>query len=223
MQPSEATKMQSNAKTETEVASIVVVGAMNPPLHHPLWYRQENLISEAELAAALADPNSIASPPISNFETGSISVTCQLERWEVRCRQSNNLPRILETACRVFALLPHTPVKAFGFNFVFEHRTAHGNVDSRLAGLLASLPVVIERGTSAALVWRHDKADQQISSTLSASRTDAAVVVLANNYNYPITQVGYFDLEPLLRSNFETDRLNAESRLDAITAWLGKE
>src|SRR5690349_21052972 len=95
--------------------SFVLTGSMNPALHHPLWYRDRGLISEAEEKQALekGSPMLLPSPqPYASFSAGFFQVKCDAERWEITTSRPDQFDTIRGIAQKLFdEVLPHTPVR----------------------------------------------------------------------------------------------------------------
>src|SRR5579864_7302597 len=101
-----------------ELYSIVVLGAMNPRLHYPLWYQVTGSMTKEEANAARESPGFFVAPEFAQFETPQFIVTCIADRWEIKARSVAAQPKVLEIACRVFEKLGETPVTAYGFNSI---------------------------------------------------------------------------------------------------------
>src|SRR5439155_2419718 len=104
------------AVRNSDLYSIVVAGSMNPSIHHPYWYRQNGLISQEELDAAISAEDTICLPPAAHFRISAIDLECILSRWELKTTDSQLLDRLLDIAAKVFGILEHTPVVAIGIN-----------------------------------------------------------------------------------------------------------
>ncbi|MDX9971392.1 MAG: hypothetical protein RBU21_00235 [FCB group bacterium] len=129
--------------------SLVVVGHMNPPIHHPTWYRVAGLISEADEATALALPDTICTSQTSQFNLASINIQCHLNRWQAQSNEATAEKKILDLAADLFDdRLPHTPVTAFGFNF-------HSDVE----GTAVNVPQVLGEAFQRSLQCLDEEAD----------------------------------------------------------------
>ena len=127
---------------EPKVASfsVVVTGAMNPSIHHPVWYRHVGLLSEQEEREAIEGKQALLIPlpaPMAQFETGLFQVSCQQNRWQILTANHAATDRIVSIAETLFdEILPHTPVTQFGYNFDFVFDIAKGGVGRVLGRLL---------------------------------------------------------------------------------------
>src|SRR5713101_3086957 len=108
------------SEQQTKNVSIVVIGHMNPALHHPHWYKEIGAISEHRYNEALETENLICTRPLSNFKAGPLTVTCELEKWQAIAEDETSSDELVNAASKVFIALYHTPITAFGFNFSFQ-------------------------------------------------------------------------------------------------------
>ncbi len=103
------------------LVSIVVVGGMNPRLHHPAWYQAIGAIDSDEMDEAVAFDQTVVTPQASQLQFSGITVVCVPERWEVRSSIASNKLRMHGLMLKVFDdNLHHTPVSAVGFNFHYR-------------------------------------------------------------------------------------------------------
>jgi hypothetical protein len=102
-----------------ELFSIVVLGSMNPAIHHPLWYRMLELLSADEEQLAMSGPDLQVGPAYSQFTAGKISVTCLQPRWAVQTTDEALFDRLVHIANKTMDTLTHTPVTHVGINFDF--------------------------------------------------------------------------------------------------------
>jgi hypothetical protein len=104
--------------------AIVLIGAMNPRIHHPAWYQAVGLFDKEEAEAATKLPLTLATPVLAQVQTPKLLINCQDNRWEIRTVEPDQVQRIQDIACKVFdELLVHTPIAAAGFNFTFYKET----------------------------------------------------------------------------------------------------
>lgn len=120
---------------------IIVVGAMNPAIHHPAWYAATEILSKEESEKAIQSGIIIASPQVAQFKVGSMSITCDPVRWQIQTEQESDVSRAVELAEQTFNKLFHTPVSAFGFNFLHHRVVGVPNVAAELGGLVRGLPL----------------------------------------------------------------------------------
>lgn len=103
--------------------SVVVVGAMNPRVHSPAWYKLVGLVSEDEYEKAIQSVT-FAVPQFARVELPRIEIQCQEGRWEASTHHAEDSDRLAELAESVFDThLKHTPIQSFGYNFHFTFET----------------------------------------------------------------------------------------------------
>src|SRR5438876_11097010 len=111
----------------TESFQIVILGTMNPRLHHPLWYKAIGLLNEDELRASVSAPLT-CSQEGSVFHVLGIQISCAPDRWDIATNLVALRPRILGIAKEVFTRLHETPIPLFAFNNDFIMSAGHRNV-----------------------------------------------------------------------------------------------
>lgn len=124
--------------------ALVVLGRMNPAIHHPAWYAKLDLLLEHEERAA-AEQNLICTPALSHFDVGRFAIVCQPTRWEVQSRTEGTPAAVfVAVAQAVFAALKHTPVSAWGLNLTRQIETGQSHVGKFLGRRVSQLPFGIE-------------------------------------------------------------------------------
>src|SRR5208282_3573092 len=127
---------------QMDTYAIVLIGGMNPRIHHPSWYRLVGLFDEEEAEAALKTAHTLITPPLSQIQTPKLTIVCQDDRWEIRTSDPDQVERIQEITYRLFDdILPHTPVQAAGLNFNFVKDTNSSDVAGYLASVLVNAPL----------------------------------------------------------------------------------
>jgi hypothetical protein len=211
--------------------SIVVLGAMNPSIHHPAWYRLMRILTEEESERAERSGTILATPQISQFSGDSITVVCEPGRWQVQTRDEAQLQRLREIAEETFKILYHTPVSAFGFNFAHHRKTSLSRVNTTLANLVEALPLGLKPNGAErrAAKFNYSTAVDERVLTIAiepSSKGEELVYVAINaEHRIPIPPPGelrQFDLTPLLKENFPRDyedaKRNLASVLDSLNA-----
>lgn len=209
----------------SELFSIVVVGGMNPRIHHPAWYETAEVLSAEEARSALGRPV-VCLPMLSQFEGERFSITCIEDRWEIVTPDPQRSERILEIAGKTFDTLMHTPVSAFGLNFQFVRHTGSEAVGRRLADLVNSLPLGRKGSAtdSATIVTTTTLADRTLQETLSEVQDTTGFVRVAYNVHHPIKgKTGLFALTPLLRAAWQEDYSDCLDRADRVAKALTAE
>ncbi len=103
--------------TDIVQASIVLVGKFNPAIFSPAWFAKNGIITEGELQVA---ETQVVHKQITRFAVEHLTVHAELERFSIKV-STDPLIRIADMVSTTFrGLLPHTPVQAFGINYV-EH------------------------------------------------------------------------------------------------------
>lgn len=135
--PNRAAECYRPAMTRRQY-SIVVVGRMNPSIHHPLWYEIIGGLSEAEVACATGV---VLTPEFSRFETSGLEIVCLAGRWQVKTSKDELASRVVEVAKSVFDRLADTPIDLFALNYDWWSTTSSDDVGTLLGGAVSSLPL----------------------------------------------------------------------------------
>jgi hypothetical protein len=223
--------------TATDTYSIVVAGNMNPAIHHPAWYKTIEALSEKELqstnavipegSAPMAQSPSratICTPAVSQFTAGRIRVTCISQNWTIATTDRDLWIRIRDVAISVFEALGHTPVSAYGLNFMFHRTTSVGNVAARLAQFIDNTPLAFPRDTevsrSAKIGYTLARPDRSLNLSVEASARSANIIFISINAHHPIilrdTGLHQFDLGVLLRESADKDFEEAGNVLSRV-------
>lgn len=198
--------------------SIVVVGGMNPAIHHPSWYRYNGLISPDEELTALAneaDPMFLL-PNMAQFSIAFFTVQCQQNRWEIKTTIDDQFDRIGTFAARLFdVLLPHTPVARFGINLHLQYRLPCENVGSRLVELLrrTGIPVGGSQTVNAAFRCSDKRVDHTLNVQIEAAAQPANILRISFNgdFSAPGNEPGtQFELGRMLAQTRQTLREECE-------------
>ena len=119
-----------------EQNTIVAVGAFNPAIFHPDWFRRNEILPSAEVEAALNHPPLVATREFTHssgllvtrdftqvrFESLLLQVT--QDRWELATERPDWKKDLGPIVSSVFHALGHTPVYLVGFNLIV-HRGVH--------------------------------------------------------------------------------------------------
>lgn len=100
--------------------TVVVVGNMNPALHHPTWYLVDDQSLERDVKAALDAGRVVATSAFSSFEGERVAIQCTPERWVITASKRGDFSLALTLANRTFERLYETPLTAFGFNLDYS-------------------------------------------------------------------------------------------------------
>jgi hypothetical protein len=204
--------------------AVVVVGAMNPAIHHPAWYHAMSIISDSEFEESKRKPI-VTTPPLAQFESSGFSVVCLPDRWQASC-QTPDATRIVALAQATFGKLYHTPVKAYGVNHDFHAETAK-MIPSTLATIVrqTGLPFPPNEVATAAITYEADVDGCKFTTVISGSPKGSLYLYVKNNAHFalvPQASLDVFDLGPLLDKAFRRNEDRAQSMLsDFINAIQG--
>lgn len=220
--------MAKNVQGTSEFYSIVIVGAMNPRIHHPWWYKHIGILDDESEKSALESKELIVTPPVAQFPANNWTMVCQQERWEIRALSADTLDLILDAAMRVFRALEHTPINAFGFNFNFHRETRLSDVGQCLAERIVHLNIgLVPEGTpSATLSLRNSSSSGTWNTNLSGSAHGPNAVYVGNNIHYKISDIQpedtSFDLGAMLKERFRPDCEQATRVTDCVVEALNR-
>ena len=202
----------------TENFAIVVVGGMNPRIHHPLFYKMLELAPEQEIQAALDSDSTICVPQTAQLDLGDVRVVCLPDRWQISSTNEAACPRLLSVADRVMSALDFTPVSAVGFNFDFV-RSAGAKLADRLAALSRTMPLAFPPGPGASAAFTYSTVEAETAAKLTRRVTiqlgaDGPGRLFARqNFHYDIHIVGHFSVGEIMRARHERDRSAAQAQL----------
>jgi len=97
-----------------EDISIVLVGAFNPSIYHPMWFALQGLIRETEAEAAKIE---IIHPDVASFSIEWLTVQVLRDRFTASIKAEVYHKHLNDFAQGVFLKLAHTPIWQMGFNF----------------------------------------------------------------------------------------------------------
>jgi hypothetical protein len=202
--------------------AITVVGAMNPAIHHPLWYRFHDMISDAERDEALATPL-ISTQSFSAFSFGQFGIECDQQHWSLRTSSPSGRQRVLEIAARAFdQFLNDTPVSLITLNNDLHLQTALQDVRPAIVSLfvhrLSGLQGV-EAANLRLLVRGPDGGDVNVLVEPSVRSMSELFVGVASSHSTP-TEYGHFVLRTLLERFYEPDHQAAVEYGSTILAAL---
>lgn len=217
--------MTEQTSDEHDLHSIVVLGDMNPKIHHPAWYAQIELLTDDEQHSA---DNVLCTPPFAQFNTAAFAIQCTADRWETQTRTLDSLDRLLDVTVSVFETLDQTPVRSFGFNFNFHRLAAVPDVAEYLGNRVASLELgMVTDGTLSAQIKVHRSLPKRhLNIMLQPSNTGLQTIHVGLNFHYNINEIvehaGHFELSQLLRPRFATDRKDAVAQLSGILQAINR-
>lgn len=209
-----------------ELYSIVILGRMNPAIHHPTWYQYLQLLDQEECDSALAGPSLISSPPVSQFVAPAFTIVCTLDRWQIQTSRFDFMDRMLATASTVFEVLTHTPIGAFGFNFHAHKDVRVSNAGHILGAALTKLPLGLESPEDVVgeiSVVATEKGHKTIVSVApSPLGTNTVWIRFNSHYDIIAAEGVHFDLKPLLQEHFWVDHARAQQCVQSVVEGLPK-
>lgn len=191
--------------------SIVVLGNMNPSIHHPLWYQRLELVNDEEVTSALDSDNTLCTPTVSHIAFPEFSIKCQRDRWEINTAKRENCERLSNIASEVFQALDHTQLSAIGINVSLHIDTQIDNVPDYLATIVESTGLSLpdkQEPRTATLQYQVGADERRRTIKIEPSVLDTNKVFVGQNIHYDIEQqgiTGYFDFAELLRPRFIPD------------------
>lgn len=202
--------------------NIVVLGGMNPRIHHPAWYHMVKLFDASEFETALASPDTVVMPPLAKICLPHLTIWCQEDRWQVSTHDRSQLPRLGVLTAKLFdEILPHTPVSALGYNFGF-HRETRVVVSRYLASCIAAMPLGLESDKTS---WgeislrRGDQARTLITVVKPVAQHEKTALI-HHNFEYRFENEGQFNLGDTIASRYQPDLKEAEERTSRIVAAI---
>ncbi len=206
-----------------ETYTIVVLGAMNPAIHHPGWYQLVGIMTPEEAEEAHKDAAAFSSARVSQFSFGSITVTCDPSRWQVQTNDQKELPRAVSIAEKTFQILYHTPVSVFGLNFMYHRPTKLSKVNNALARLVEGLPLELSASRNeeraAKLTYEHGAAGRIMRIAIEPSVRGESLVYIGINVDHRqpvLTEGEYKQWDLKLDEHFPRDFADAKRQLASI-------
>src|SRR5687767_5676759 len=189
----------------SESFSLVVAGAMNPSIHHPMWYRIIGLLNEEEADQATQSKNTFCTPPISQVELKDFKIICQERRWEAQTRSESMIARLRALAWTVFDdILKHTPVSALGFNCGFVRETNCSDVGIVIAEAIASAHLGLSENdlSSGEIILRRKFGDGHTMTTALRVGSPPSMLAVDTNFHYGLEDAGpgFFTLKDKFES-----------------------
>lgn len=216
------------SKTDSEYASVVLQGAMNPRIHTPAWYQLVKILSPEVVQEAVSQPSTFSTPPVAQIECGAFRISCTGDRWEIQTRKETENEHIFKIACQVFDnLLSHTPVASFTFNFNFTKATQSEDVGSLVARSFEKLPLglQLDEPTHGEISFKKALRIGLVVATRIASKGEFVTVLHSFHYKPKPNADGFFELkshEADFQENYEYARSKATSVVESINSSLPK-
>ena len=125
----------------TSEYSVVVVGAMNPAIHHPQWYEVVGMLTAAEAQDALRGDALVVVPQLAQFQAAALQIQCTPARWQVNTADTEQRGRIIDLAATTFERLGETPISAYGLNARFDVTTGSEDAVKMLGAQFSDGPL----------------------------------------------------------------------------------
>lgn len=100
-------------KTETEGASIVLIGKFNPAIFQPAWLGAGNLVRPEEADKAKIE---VISPQVTSFSADWLKIQVLSERFLATTVETEHYQDLRDIVISIFHLLEHTPFWIMGMN-----------------------------------------------------------------------------------------------------------
>jgi hypothetical protein len=213
----------------SDIFSIVVVGAMNPRIHQPQWYRMIGAIDESELQAA-QNTQMVISQAISQFRFSSdpvIAIVCAAEQWNIQSNSDAVWDRMLKIASITFSKLSETPISAYAFNVQKHFKTDLDSVKDELAEAISGMGLGFPVGKSIGSIIHTDliEDDYKIHVSVQPSLNGESSVFIAYNSEYQAPAApsgGYFDLGRLMSGRFAVHQEKSKKVMGDVVASINK-
>lgn len=218
-----------------EQSSIVAVGAFNPAIFHPAWFKTNKILPSAEVDVALerpragpgegAQPGLVVSREATQVRFESMLLLVTPERWELSTERPDWKKDLGPIVSSVFETLGHTPVKLLGFNVIVNQGVRSPEaVMNRWAPVSALARVVGDENPEVAM-----KVGAMVRGSWSGYRVAVAMepstkledrgVFVSQNFEKTI-EGGAKELVEVTRCDWERILKRAE---DVVTRLLGDE
>ncbi len=212
--------MSEKASVEFAVA---VLGAMNPAIHTPDWYRYLDLISDEELATSKGAGLAV-SQIVAQFTAPSFQIICNEGKWMIRAGESE-AERATDIATRVFDALDQTPVSAYGINLTVHTDTGLEDIQTRLLKRLGGMLAVDEDLQFCTIKYSIPVEGRVLNVVLEPSQKHKSALFVALNYHYPTRAKEFekFDLGPLIKEAATRDTEDYMKRCKSLVDAISSE
>lgn len=176
---------EMNQQAAQEGFAVVLLGSMNPALHHPAWYESIGAISSDEEKDALSR-EFVFVPQIAQFSTGGFELLCDPQRWQIVTTDASRIPRLVQLASVVFdEKLVETPLTAVGLNFLNHAKTSCPNVAGVFSEMLTRLPLGFraQPGSSGKVIFSEPLSAARVRWEIEPSLRGEDHVYVAGNFH----------------------------------------
>lgn len=179
--------------TQFKLTTIIVLGAWNPSILTPAWLHKykviETLPDKPELNLEFATHR-------ITFSAGDLTWSIDQSRLELRLKV---LSDVGQYAARILGLLPHTPVRGIGTNFVFQCPASEW--PQACSWQLSGVPLDISGAKQVQWSVVHTEKETQLSRTVT--RRPDGDVQIAFNFHRPTSSA---ESAAEFAANWERDR-----------------
>lgn len=209
-------------------ASLVIVGAMNPPIHHPSWYKNAGLISPD--VEAIAIQQAVVTPQIAQFKTSDFKLTCVPDRWIIEATNLESIEWVVLLGIRAFDdKLHETPINALGLNLAF-HRKVGGLAKESLARKVEATRIVRQDIgiCSASIQFEVLESGKTVKVRVEPSGHKEDCVLVSFNFHHDtrdfVDSTGHFKVSDVIsKESLARERSVANTLVDQIIASIAFE
>ncbi|SRR5260221_4884387 len=104
---------------ESEGLEIVCIGSFNPKIFHPAWFRNFEIITEADMQESTVR---MVSSDVADIEMKGIRIQCLKERFTAGTADPTRYEMMQDWVLLIFSMLPHIPLTMLGINSLVHYR-----------------------------------------------------------------------------------------------------
>ncbi|MEW6376033.1 MAG: hypothetical protein AB1502_09645 [Thermodesulfobacteriota bacterium] len=198
---------------EIDGSSIVLLGAFNLAIFHPLWFKINQLIRPEEADAAKLE---VTHPAVSIFSLEWFKLQVEMERFVVETTDKANFGPISDLVLGTFSILDHTPVRALGINRMMHFKMESIEEWHAFGHMLAPKDVwhgIMDRPGLRSLTMddpRDDPAGYIRVRIEPLNRVDPGIFIEVNNH-YEIKENSVQNMLYILKSSWKDVLLKSEN------------
>ncbi|MCW7483229.1 hypothetical protein [Leptospira kanakyensis] len=200
--------------------SIVIIGNMNPMIHHPSWYNYREIITNEDLELSLKN-GSICTPDLSSLNFKNFNINCQINRWDINCSNLNFLNDIINVTAKTFKLLFETPISALGINLNSHILLDQKNIDSVILQSFIKQDFLneLENPASAKILITIPHENFEVNLSVEKSSLYRNHLLINRNFNFILknligAEYKEFNLGDIL-SSYIAECINISEKLEA--------
>lgn len=218
--------MPAPATPPRKASVIVILGAMNPLVHTPQFYRSVGAMDETELQASLKMPLTSSTATNSQFQFGTppITINCQPVQWLMQSDEIGSWERMLKIVALVFGKIGGTPISSYGLVVQSHADTSVADVKSAVAVRIRGMKLGFPEGKSSAsnIELVVNEADYIVTTSVQPSvlGEQALYMFYQRLYQLPPTDSESLVLETILRGRTSAFDEGAKKFFDAALAGL---